>query len=391
MKPQTKHRFLFAVAICGVLVGFASAFLSSRSKRPEPPVFNPAPNPYPKGIYANGIVESYQSNGQNINIYPEVGGVVTEIRAREGQAVKKGDVLFKLDDSVQRANVAQLKSQAEAAHAVLDGLKAQPRKEVLQVAAAQVSAVAANLKNVTDQLAKVRRSYRINPRSVSKFDLDNAFNAVKIAQSNLEVVRRQYDLTRAGAWVYDILNQEKQFEALTQEFLSAQALLEKYTIRAPADGVILSVNAAQGSFASPQGAYATYSQAYSPVVVMGTSAEQLAVRVFVDEILVNRLPDPAKMSAQMSVRGTDIKVNLEYERTQPYITPKIELSDQRLERVDVRVLPMIFKFKKPPHTNIFPGQLVDVYLGEGKPAPRQFGGEAFRPQPQSSPGKGQGQ
>ena len=49
---------------------------------------------------------------------------------------------------------------------------------------------------------------------------------------------------------------------------------------------------------------------------------------------------------------------------QPFVSPKIELSDQRLERVDVRVLPIIFRIEKPKDLNLYPGQLVDVYIGE---------------------------
>jgi HlyD family secretion protein len=66
----------------------------------------------------------------------------------------------------------------------------------------------------------------------------------------------------------------------------------------------------------------------------------------------------------MFVQGTDTKIPLTFERMQPYVSPKIELSDQRLEQVDVRVLPVIFRFEKPPGLNLFPGQLVDVYIGE---------------------------
>ena len=44
------------------------------------------------------------------------------------------------------------------------------------------------------------------------------------------------------------------------------------------------------------------------------------------------------------------------------MSPKIELSDERTERVDVRVLPVLFRFKPPPNLNIYPGQLVDIYV-----------------------------
>ena len=44
--------------------------------------------------------------------------------------------------------------------------------------------------------------------------------------------------------------------------------------------------------------------------------------------------------------GTDLKVPLEFIRVQPYISPKIELSNQRQEQVDLRVLPVVFRFEK---------------------------------------------
>ena len=49
---------------------------------------------------------------------------------------------------------------------------------------------------------------------------------------------------------------------------------------------------------------------------------------------------------------------------QPFVSPKIELSDERQERVDVRVLPVIFKVEKPKDLNLYPGELVDVYIGD---------------------------
>ncbi len=86
------------------------------------------------------------------------------------------------------------------------------------------------------------------------------------------------------------------------------------------------------------------------------------MRCFVDEILVARLPTAAHIRAQMSVRGSDVKVPLEFVRLQPYVSPKIELSDERREQVDLRVLPVIFRFRKQD-APVYPGQEVDVYIG----------------------------
>ncbi len=67
----------------------------------------------------------------------------------------------------------------------------------------------------------------------------------------------------------------------------------------------------------------------------------------------------------MQPRGVDRRIALEFVRLQPYVTPKIELSDQRQERVDLRVLPVLFRFKKPADLAVYPGQLVDVYIDAG--------------------------
>src|SRR6478736_1802778 len=116
-----KTRPIFILSIIGVTVGLIGAYISTRQKKAQPPVFNPASNPYTQGIYAQGIVESYQTNGENINLFPEVSGTVKQILVTEGQIVTQGMPLIKLDDSIQSANVEQQKSQAEAALARLEG------------------------------------------------------------------------------------------------------------------------------------------------------------------------------------------------------------------------------------------------------------------------------
>ncbi len=361
-----RNKILFLLAVAGLLAGLVSAYIYGVEKKPQPPVYNPASNPYARGIYANGIIESYQTSGANINIYPEVSGTVTNIPVSEGEEVRRGTPLLMIDDSVQRATVEQQKAQAVAAHALLEELRAQPRKENLEIARAQVAYAVAGLKTARDQLDKQMKSYEINPKSVSKNDLDNAENAVKVAQSNLEVVRRQYELTKAGAWIYDIRNQESLYNALSKAYAASWSLLDKYTIKAPADGTILSINVAAGSYISPQGTYDSYTQGQAPVIIMGSPQKYMGVRCYIDEILVHRLPAGSQIRAKMFIRGTDISVPLEFVRIQPYVSPKIQLSNQRTERVDVRVLPVIFRYAKPTNVSLYPGQLVDVYIESTK-------------------------
>ena len=359
-----RNKVLFALSFIGILAGTAAAYFFSLTTPPLTPVFNPVSDPYTSGIYAEGIVESVQSSGENINIYPEVAGTVKDILVAEGQEVRKGDPLLLIDPSIQKATSEQQESAAQAARALLEELKAEPRKENLDITDAQVVAAKAALKTASDELNKQRAAYEIDPKSISKDALDNAINAAAVAQANLEVARRQLDLTKAGAWSFDIRNQERQLNALEKSYLASTALLSKYTLRAPTDGVVLSIGTVVGNYLSSQGAYDSYTQGMDPVLVLGAPQTSLDVRCYVDEILVPRLPPVSKIKAQMSVRGSNLKVSLDFVRVQPFVSPKIELSDERQERVDVRVLPVIFKLEKPKGVNLYPGELVDVYIGE---------------------------
>jgi HlyD family secretion protein len=308
-----KPRLELLLAFFGLTIGLIGAYVYGLHAAAQPPAFNPPTNPYAKGVYAEGMVEAYQNSGANINIYPNVSGTIVDIPVHEGQVVRKGTVLVRFDDSVQKAAVETSKSQIAYARA--------------------------QLKNAQDELAKQEYSYRLEPKSVSKYTLDDAINAVKVAARNLEVNEKNY--------------------------VSAKALLAWYSIKAPADGKILAIQAAVGSYVvTSQGTYDTYTQGFDPIIVMGRSEDYVSVRCYIDEILIHRLKLGPQMEARMFIRGTNISVPLEYVRVQPYISPKIELSDERLERVDVRVLPLIFRFAKSDNLPVYPGQLVDVYVAE---------------------------
>ena len=293
-------------------MAITTAYFLARKQDALPPAFEPASNPYAEGIYAKGIVEALQNSGSNVNIYPEVSGVVNKILVKEGQEVKRGSVVLQIEDSIPTA--------------------------ATELAQAQIESAKASLKTVTESYQKQKMASEIDSRSVSKDILDNAENAVLLATANVEVSQKQYN--------------------------SARSLLAKYQIKVQVDGHIFAVNTSLGSYISPQGVYDTYTQQSQPILVMGSSDRSLAVRCYVDEILLQRLPNIKDIDAYMFIRGSSTRVSLKIVRLQPFVSPKIQLSNQRTERVDVRVLPVIFSFETPKDITIFPGQLVDVYIGK---------------------------
>lgn len=305
-----KLKGLILLAILGVMAGLISIYVY-RDKVPVQAPLAVNYNPYENGIYATGIIESDQQQGSNINIYPEVAGRVLQINVKDGDNVKKGAPLLSLDDTVQR--------------------------KIVDKDAAQFSYAKANLKLTQAQYERYLKAYQIDKQSVSKSALDNALQTFEMAKENVKVTEAQY--------------------------LSDQALLEKYRITAPVAGIIFRVVAAVGGYVSSQGAYDTYTQSLLPVVQMGVVSPDLYVRCFVDEILIPKLPKAFQLEARLFIRGEkNAGIPIHFVRLQPYTIPNIQLSSQRIERVDVRVLPLIFKFKKPEQLAIYPGQLVDIYI-----------------------------
>jgi HlyD family secretion protein len=357
-------RNYLVVAGAGLLLAIVVAFLLNQQHRPQPPAFQPSANPYARAIYATGIIEGDQASGKNINVLPEVPGPVVQIYVKEGDEVRTGQPLFAIDDSVQRGVTEQQGLQAKAALAALNELKAQPRRETLAVAEAQYDAAKAQWAQAQHVAEKTQRSAALDPRSVSKESLDSAVDAAKASEAAMVVAQRNLQLTKAGAWTYDIQNQEAQYQALSHAYQAGTALLSKYVVKATVDGVVLAINAAKGDYVSSQGVYDTYTQANEPAAVLARSGGELAVRCYVDEILLNRLPKGGHITATMIVRGSGAHVPLTFVRIQPYVTPKIELSNERQEQVDLRVLPVIFNFRADPNLKLYPGQLVDVYVNE---------------------------
>jgi len=192
----------------------------------------------------------------------------------------------------------------------------------------------------------------------------------ELAEANLKVARDQYDKRLAAydadpkSVSKDVLDTaEDTVNQATAALKAANALLQYYSVKAPIDGVVLAVNATVGGYVSSQGDYDTYTELFDPLVIMSSPQDYMQVRCYVDEILVSRFPSHWHIQAQMQITGTDIKVPLEFVRVQPYISPKIELSNEKQEQVDLRVLPVIFRFEKKD-APVYPGQMVDVFIGQ---------------------------
>ncbi len=128
------------------------------------------------------------------------------------------------------------------------------------------------------------------------------------------------------------------------------------TVRAPIKGEILQSKARVGEFAPAQ-------VMTSPLMVLG-AVEPLAVRVDIDENDAWRVESGGRASAVL--RGnTKVSFPLTFVRYEPYVVPKRSLTGESFERVDTRVLQVVYSFDKGS-LPLYVGQLVDVFIESTK-------------------------
>lgn len=141
--------------------------------------------------------------------------------------------------------------------------------------------------------------------------------------------------------------------------------LELRTVRALAAGKVLQINIHPGEYAAASG---------TPLMLLGDDS-LLHVRASIDQNDAWRVH--AGAAATAFVRGNPkIAIPLRFERIEPTIVPRAIVTGDSTERVDTRVLQVIYSFD-PANLPVYVGQLVDVYIE----APRQQPGSQGAQQP----------
>jgi HlyD family secretion protein len=132
----------------------------------------------------------------------------------------------------------------------------------------------------------------------------------------------------------------------------AETAVERLTVRAPVTGEILQVNVAPGE-------YAQTGVLSKPLIVMGDT-ETLHVRVDIDENDAWRFTRGT--AAKGFLRGNSaIAFDLRFAYVEPYVVPKTSLTGLSTERVDTRVLQVIYSVNRGD-LPLYVGQQVDVYI-----------------------------
>lgn len=293
-----KRLFLPFLALLGALVGLALVLWNLQEK-PVPPLLYPPPtSPYPSAIAAAGVIEC---SSLDISIGTPYTELLKEVYVCEGMRVKKYDPLFRLDCRVFQTKAAAAQAEVELATVLYEDKKRQ----------------FSFYERLRDKSAVSEQAYQ------------SAYFAMEEAKKQIDVAK----------------------SALAE----AQLGIERSTVCAPMDALILQVNARPGETA----ATVPLLSRESILVILGT-VSPLHVRIDIDADDVWRYQKGAQATAFL--RGNSkIHFPLQFVRIDPYIIPKTTYTGDLTEKLDTRVLQVIYSFEWGD-LPIYPGQVLDVFI-----------------------------
>jgi membrane fusion protein, multidrug efflux system len=182
-------------------------------------------------------------HADSVNIAPQVGGRVTDVLVRENQAVKKGDILFRIDPEPLEITVAKAQASVDSVHSLLDAARAGFRSAQATVKSSD-EALRVNE-------AQFKRMQELRGRGlIAQKDLDDAANNFANARG-----KRDSDfaaLAKAEGLLGGLPSTPNEqlagYKLAQVQLAQAKLDLEHATVRAPMDGTIGKTNLQPGDY-----------------------------------------------------------------------------------------------------------------------------------------------
>jgi len=335
------------LAAIGIIFATMRVVQGNKPVPPAPPVAQPSQAPFASYIAGAGMIEA---RNKNIAIGAPVSGLVMEVLVKVGNRVDKGAPLFKLDDRSLQAALIVNRAALHSAQEQLNRLISLPRPEDIPPVEARVRVAESSLADTRNQLALIESVS--DKRAVSREDLDRRRYAVQTAEANLSETQTQLAQLKAGAWKPDIEIARASVASAQSQIKSTETEIGRLIVRSPISGEILQANIRAGEFATA-GVLAT------PLMLMG-NIDRLDVRINIDENDAWRFRKDSPAVAY--VRGNNtLHTNLVFEYLEPYVVPKRSLTGDSIERVDTRVLQVVYSFDRRT-LPVYTGQIMDVFI-----------------------------
>ena len=175
-----------------------------------------------------------------VTVSADVAGRVVEIDVRENQPVRQGDVLFRLDDRPYRYALDRAQANLEQTRLQVEQLRASWRQKQ------------AELQSARDTVTFQQRQYDRNKaliatKAVSQMALDQAFQALQVAQQSVASIEQQIAgiLASLGGKPDIAVDEHPLVRQAWAQSDQAKLDFERVVIRAPVDGIASKVESLQ--------------------------------------------------------------------------------------------------------------------------------------------------
>jgi HlyD family secretion protein len=283
---------------------------------------------------------------------------ITEVLVQEGDKVKRGQTLARLDTSRLKPQAATAEAVVEAQQAVVEKLHHGSRPEEIAQARANVASAKADLVNADQQWTRLTALAGLTTgRAISQQDLDSAKAALGMAQARLEVSEKAFDLSEVGPRREDIAQGEAQLRGNQAQLGLLRRQLADSELVSPCDAVVRSRLLEAGEMASPQ----------RPVFDLAI-ADPKWIRAYVSE------PDLGRIHAGMKA---SISADSFPGRTLPgwvgFISSVAEFTPKSVQTEELRssLVYEIRVFVQDPQDEMRLGMPGTVYLQVDAPTPSQ--------------------
>ena len=183
-----------------------------------------------------------------INVVPEVSGRIVELPVRDNQAVRKGDLLLRIDPRPYQAALDQARARLDTLNHQI--ALTQRTVNAQQYNADSVKAAVERARAVASQAADTLRRTEplLTQGYVSAEEVDRARTAQRSAQAELDAAMLQAQQAAAAVSGVDALVAQR--AEVQAQIAVAQLNLEFTEVRAPLDGRVVSLHTTVGQFAS---------------------------------------------------------------------------------------------------------------------------------------------
>jgi HlyD family secretion protein len=274
---------------------------------------------------------------------------IAAVLVQEGDRVKQGQLLARLDTARLEPQLAQAEAQAAAQLQIVKRLRSGSRPEEIAQARANLQAAQADLANARQQYERWKSAAEISAgRAVRQQDVDNARTAVQVAEARLAVVQKTLDLAIAGPRLEEINENEARLKAFEAQATVLRQQLKDAQLIAPVDAVIRTRVMEPGEMASPQ----------RPVFSLAITDPKW-VRAFISE------PDLGKIKQGMAAAiAVDSFVDRRFEGWIGFISPVAEFTPKTVQTEELRTS-LVYEvrvFVKDPADELRLGMPASVYL-----------------------------